>query len=223
MSERSGKCYTKFAPYVFFALVILDYTVMPLSYIALNLYSMNTPNFEFKHSYYASWFVFYMIVSCSKIFDFIFLIKSVFLKDAYHYWVVDSKIKSLDEQQRRLLLAHDSKAVLDTDDFSPEVRQSVDHILKTIRSVKGPYINQKRRYGEGERRLGQHLELRRGIYSFAFFLQMNDEKLAEHIDLLSGKLIHHSDDSSSSEFEEEEEEGEKQHEPSHIEMQAINH
>ena len=221
MSERSGKCYTKFAPYVFFALVIIDYTVMPLSYIALNLYSMNTHNFDFKHSYYASWFVFYMIVSCSKIFDFIFVIKSVFLKDAYHYWVVDSKIKSLDDQQRRQLLAHDSKAVLDTDDFSPEVRQSVEHILKTIRSVKGPYNKQKRRYGEGERRLGQHLELEKGIYSFAFFLQMNDDKLAEHIDLLSGKLIHHSADSSSDEFEGEEEE--KKHEPSHIEMQAVNH
>lgn len=35
---------------------------------------------------------------------------------------------------------------------------------------------------------------------------MNDDKLAEHIDLLSGKLIHHSGDSSSDEFEDEEEE-----------------
>ncbi len=203
MPEISGRCYTKFAPYVFFAMVIVNYTVVPVSFIALNLFSMSTSDVDFKHSYYASWFVFYMVVSCSKILEFIFVIQRVYLKDAYHYWIVANKIQSLDDQQRKRLLAPDSKVILDAD-FSPEVRQSADHILQTLRSLKVPYIKQKRKYGEGERRLGQHLELRQGIYSFAFVLQMNDEKLAKHIDLLKGKVIHHPHDDDSSDDQEEE-------------------
>ena len=97
--------------------------------------------------------MFYMVVSFSKIIEFISVIQRVYLKDAYHHWIVASKIISLDEQQRNRLLAHDSKVILEAD-FSPEIMQVADHILRTMRSAKDPYVKQKRKYGEGERRLG---------------------------------------------------------------------
>ena len=48
MSEISGRCYTKFAPYVFFVLVIIDYIVVPVSFIALNFFAMITSDFVFS-------------------------------------------------------------------------------------------------------------------------------------------------------------------------------
>ena len=62
-----------------------------------------------------------------------------------------------------------------------------------------------------------------GIYSFAYVLQMNDEKLSEHIDLLKGKVIHHAHNDSSDEFEEEGKHSEPAKIDGQIEMQAIVH
>ena len=74
MSEMSGRCYVKFVPYVFCALTITDFVVLPAIFMALNLFGMIRQDLNFKDSFYASWFVFYFVVCVSKITEFIFVI-----------------------------------------------------------------------------------------------------------------------------------------------------
>lgn len=66
-----------------------------------------------------------------------------------------------------------------------------------------------RKYGEGEIRLGNTLELDDDIYSFAFITQMNDKIMDETIDILTGKTIKEFEDEEIRERELEEIEKEK--------------
>jgi len=54
---------------------------------------------------------------------------------------------------------------------------------------------QRRKYGEGEIRLGFPIKLNADIYSLSFVCMLQNEHISNFIDVLTGKLIDGRDDS----------------------------
>ena len=61
-------------------------------------------------------------------------------------------------------------------------------LLAEIQNLKLPYIMQRRKYGEGEIRLGFPIVLTKDIYSLAYISFLANEHINEFIDVLTGKL-----------------------------------
>jgi hypothetical protein len=59
-----------------------------------------------------------------------------------------------------------------------------------IKDIRGeqmePYIIQKRKYGEGELRIGYCLILNDSIYHYGFIINLKDEHIIKYMDILSG-------------------------------------
>jgi len=51
-----------------------------------------------------------------------------------------------------------------------------------------PYILQRRKYGEGEVRLGYPIKLNPDVYSLAFVMMLKNKHITDFINVLTGKL-----------------------------------
>ena len=69
-------------------------------------------------------------------------------------------------------------------------------ILEELENEEKPYQEQKRRYGEGFRRIYEFVEPGEDIYTLTILSQLRDYEIAKYLDINTGELV------------EEEEEGE---------------
>ena len=54
--------------------------------------------------------------------------------------------------------------------------------------IQVPYIRHKRKYGEGEFRLGKVVQLDPSIYSYSYAMYIKNESITEFMDILTGKV-----------------------------------
>lgn len=75
-----------------------------------------------------------------------------------------------------------------------ESRKSLDENLRkslysVIRNHELPYVDQKRRYGEGKLRIGQPVTLSEDIFSMAFISMLKDEYISLFVDVETSELV----------------------------------
>lgn len=71
--------------------------------------------------------------------------------------------------------------------FDDKRRQKI--ALLELKNDDETYMNRKRNYGEGEKRIGKSFELGEDIYSIGFMSQIRDDIMKQFLDISSGKLI----------------------------------
>ena len=61
--------------------------------------------------------------------------------------------------------------------------------LMELKNDDETYMNRKRNYGEGEKRIGKSFKLGEDIYSIGFMSQIRDDIMKKFLDITTGKLI----------------------------------
>lgn len=54
---------------------------------------------------------------------------------------------------------------------------------------KVSYLDRPRGYGQGDVRVGEHIDVGEDIYSLGFISQISDEIMDKHFDVIKGELI----------------------------------
>lgn len=80
--KQGPKKWVKYAPYLFFFLMITVYMIIPIANMAFAAALWGIPNIPSKTSVYESWVVFYFIVNISRVLSFFTQIRRTFLREA---------------------------------------------------------------------------------------------------------------------------------------------
>ena len=80
--KKGPAWWTKISPYLFFALLVFVYFVVPFLNVVLAMALILFPNINLRQSMFESWAAFYMSLQIIKIFDYFFTIRREYLHDA---------------------------------------------------------------------------------------------------------------------------------------------
>lgn len=97
--KRGPKLWVKYAPYLFFFLVVAVYTIVPLGNMAFAIVLWADPTVPNSKSVYESWVVFYFIVNISRVASFITKIRSTFLTEARIFHEVQVLAENMEVQR----------------------------------------------------------------------------------------------------------------------------
>lgn len=80
--KRGPKKWVKYAPYLFFFLMITVYSIIPIANMVFAAVLWGIPTIPNKSSVYESWVLFYFIVNISRVLSFFTQIRRTFLTEA---------------------------------------------------------------------------------------------------------------------------------------------
>jgi hypothetical protein len=80
--KKGPECYLKFSPIIFYALMYLNYVILPVGNMGLSTYFTLNPNYDLKIKPLESWVIFFTVVCFSRVFEFFSSIKKIVLDDA---------------------------------------------------------------------------------------------------------------------------------------------
>lgn len=169
-------------------MVICVYLLIPLTNISFFLYIWFKPTIDNKDSVYESWFFVYFIINLARILSFFTSIKNTFLKEALNFNEIRILIQDMPASAITQLKLKTEKESVKELKKSSSVNLWRSLLLDQLQSADQytPYIHQKRKYGEGDIRIGQCLVLDDDIYSFTFMTLMKETFIHKSINILTG-------------------------------------
>lgn len=102
--KKGPTWWTKISPYLFFALLMFVYFVVPFLNVVLALALILFPDINLRQSMFESWAAFYMSLQIIKIFDYFFTIRREYLHDAKMFLATRKMCATENEDTVRLML-----------------------------------------------------------------------------------------------------------------------
>lgn len=97
--KKGPQLWTSVSPYVFFALLMTIYFVVPFLNVVLALALICYPKINLRESMFETWAAFYMALQIVKIFDYFFTIRREYLHDAKMYVATRKVCEDADADQ----------------------------------------------------------------------------------------------------------------------------
>lgn len=142
------------------------------------LYIGVAPQYDLLRNENMPYLLFYYVTCTSRLVDFFTFIRPKPLKDAILYR------KYMNEQERL-----EDLAAIDAMENETQDKQAIA-VLELIKQEKFvPYLEQSRKYGEGDIRIGKPLALRYDLFSLAFMSQLSNDDITGVIDYTKSDLI----------------------------------
>ena len=159
-------------------LTLTLYLFVPLANLISGMYVGITPQYDLINNENMPYLMFYYVTCFSRLYDFFMFIRPKPLKDAILYR------KYMAEQERLEDMAGMDALESETQD------EQAKAVLQLIRQDKFiPYLEQTRKYGEGDLRIGKPLALRYDLFSLAFISQLSNELIVSKLDYGRSDLI----------------------------------
>lgn len=179
--KKGPEWYLKISPKIFLILVYMNYVILPLGNMGLSVFFTVNPKYDLKAIPLESWVVFFTVVCFSRLTEFFSSIKKIVMDDARIY-IETRRLKLAGQLEENQL-----SPLSNLSRFDDKRRQKM--ALIELKNDEETYMNRKRNYGEGEKRIGKSFELGEDIYSIGFMSQIRDDIMKRFLDITTGKLI----------------------------------
>jgi hypothetical protein len=80
--KKGPEIYLKISPILFYAMMYLNYVLLPIGNLFMSTYFTINPNFDLKVKPLESWVIFFTVLCFSRLFEFFSTIKKIVLDDA---------------------------------------------------------------------------------------------------------------------------------------------
>ena len=137
-----------------------------------------------------AWILFYMVVCISRLIEFFVIIRPKYITDAKTFIHMREDLLHLN--------AEEIQAVYDKINDEQIEQYVKEERITQIKLLRGerlePYIFQKRKYGEGELRIGDSILLSDSIYHYGYAISLQDDHINKFMDIIVGVVRKEGDD-----------------------------
>lgn len=161
--KKGPKCWLKFSHYIFYVVLLLNYLIIPAINIIVCTFLFINPNWDLKAQTAESYVLFFFAVCCMRVVEYFTMVRRTVVLDARIYVESRREFEALEQNE---LQSRMESLLGEQGDASRSRANTIREILNETSYES--YRDRPRGYGQGDVRLGKHLDMDDSIYSLGF-------------------------------------------------------